>query len=369
MKTGGIQRSRRWIALSIAISLTGIAFSTVLAFRNSTVWNVDFNEFYAAGELAGTGHLYDWDAIRPLELKHGSRGVPFGRIPAFAAAFKPLSAMPYGLARSVWLCAGFAALAGVVVLWPLSRPERLAAAICWSVPAVMCLAFGQDSALLLFCVALGVNLLLKGRDFWAGVVLAGCAAKPHLMLLLPALLAARGKWKAILGGAAGAAGILLVSFAVEGTDWPARVLALSRTPEFSPAADRMPTLRGLLSVVGGSLVVEIAVCIGVVAGCWILGRRLALSAAVALALAGGLLVSPHAYGYDALLLLPALMLPFEANYPLWMRTWALILMTPIPYLILLSDNELPGHVAVSGYTLALLAIESYRARRNVTSPT
>jgi glycosyl transferase family 87 len=357
------QRSRAAIATYLAISVAGIIFGTALALHSPITWGVDFNEFYSAGKLTGTGHLYDPAALQPLELQHTSRAVPFGRIPFFAFAFRPLSAMPYAVARVLWMGFGFGALAAVVALWPLSRWERLAAALCWSVPTVMCLTFGQDSMLFLFFVALGLRLLLSGREFWAGVALSACAAKPQLALLFPILLAARGKWRAVLGGATGGAVILLVSFAVEGTGWPGLLLALSGTPEFNPAADRMPTLTGLLSMFGGSAPLVIAGALAVAAGCWLLGRQLPLPAAMALTLAGGLLVSPHAYAYDALLLLPALMLPFEGDYPLWMQTWAVLLMTPIPYLILLSNNELPGHLAVTGYTLAWFAVEAVRARR------
>lgn len=357
------RRSRAAIAVYLGISIAGVVFGTALALHSPITWGVDFNEFYSAGKLTGTGHLYDPGVLQPLELQHTSRAVPFGRIPFFAFAFQPLSALPYAVARVLWMGIGFAALAALIALWPLSRWERLAAALCWSVPTVMCLTFGQDSVLFLFFVALGLRLLLGGHDFWAGVALSICAAKPHLALLFPLLLAARGKWKALLGGAAGGAVILLVSFAAEGTDWPAKLLALSRTPEFTPAADRMPTLIGLLSMFGRSPALVVAGAAAIAAGCWLLGRKLPLPAAMALTLAGGLLVSPHAYGYDALLLLPALMLPFEADYPLWMQTWAVLLMTPIPYLILLSNNELPGHLVVTGYTLALFAFEAVRAGR------
>ena len=362
-------RTRSHIAAYLLISLAGIASCTVMALRSPTAWNVDFNEFYSAGKLVGTGRLYDWSALRPIELEHTLQTVPFGRIPAFAVAFLPFSVMPYTLARILWLILGFAALAAVVALWPLSRWERLAAAMCWSVPSAMCLAFGQDSVLFLFFVALGLAFLRKGHDFCAVVALSACAAKPHLALLLPVLLAARGKWKSIQGGMVGGAVMLLVSFAVEGVDWPARLLALSRAPEFNPAPDRMPTLAGLLAIIGGSLPVQIAVSITVVAACWVLSRRLPLAPAMALALAGGLLISPHAYGYDALLLLPALMLPFEAGHPLWNQTWAVLLMTPLPYLILLSPRPTAGHLAVSGFTLMLFALELYRVGRSAHNHT
>src|SRR5579871_2221266 len=159
-------RTRAAIIAYLAISLAGIAFGTAMALHSPVTWSVDFNEFYSSGRVVGTGHLYDWSVIRPLELEQTTRTVPFGRIPAFALAFKPLSAMPYTPARIVWLGLGIAALVGVVFFWPFSRWEPMAAAICWSVPAVMCLTFGQDSVWFLFFVALGLRLLRNGRDFW-----------------------------------------------------------------------------------------------------------------------------------------------------------------------------------------------------------
>lgn len=340
----------------------GIAFSTHLVLGSPVSWNVDFNEFYAAGKLVGTGHLYDWEAIRALELQHGTRAVPFGRIPAFAVFFWPLSSLPYAIARILWLAAGFGALAGIAILWPLRPWRRVAGAICWSVPALMCLTFGQDSVLLLLFVAVGSKLLLNGRDFWAGVALSGCLAKPHLAFLLPLLLVRRGKWDALFGGLAGGIGSMLLSFAVEGGNWPQRLLSLARTPEFSPAEGRMPTLFGALSGVRSSLAIEIPVAAAVIAAYWFLSRRLPLSRAAALAMAGGLLLSPHAYAYDAVLLLPALILYQDACYPAWLRFWGLLLMTPVPYLLLLSNTEWPGHIAVTGYTLALFAMEISRGR-------
>jgi hypothetical protein len=194
--SGGLRRlwlkliERRALAL-ICLALAGIAFNGWLAVSNSSTWNVDFNQFYVAGKLAGTGHLYDWTAIKSLEPEQNRKAIPFIRIPAFALAFKPLSSMPYSLARALWLCAGIAALAGFAVLWPFSRRRWACVAICWSAPAAMCLAFGQDTVLFLLFAALGLRLLLRGRDFWAGVAFSMCAAKPHLALLLPVVLAAK----------------------------------------------------------------------------------------------------------------------------------------------------------------------------------
>jgi hypothetical protein len=291
-----------------------------------------------------------------LELERNAKAVPFGRIPALAVAFKPLSALPFPVARVSWLCVGIAALVGFVYLWPLSSRAWACVAIYWSMPAVMCLAFGQDSMLFLFFVALGLGLLLAGHDFWAGFAFSACIAKPHLALLLPVFLVARMKWKALLGGAAGGAASMLLSFAVEGKDWPHRLLVLARMPEFDPAAARMPNLRGLLSFLGGSLTAEVVLGLVIVAAVWLLSRRYPLPTAGAFVLAGGLLLSHHAYVYDALLLLPVLLLPYQSPHPEWMRKWALFLLTPLPYLFLLTTLGIAGQIAFNGYMLALAAV-------------
>jgi hypothetical protein len=345
---------RRKLALTF-LALSGVAVMLALAFGNRSAWSVDFNQYYAAGSLAGTGHLYDWPAIQARELEHGARAVPFGRLPAFALAMKPFSALPYSIARGLFLALELAALAGFVWLWPFPRRAWAVAAICWSAPVAMCLGFGQDSVLFLFFVAAGLRLLLNGNDFSAGLVFSLCAGKPHLALLLPVALAATRRYTALLGGIAGGAMLVALSFAAEGSQWLNQLLALTHLPDFDPAPDRMPNMRGLLSFFGGSLSVEIVVAVVTIAAVWFLSRRLPLNRAFALTLAGGLMLSHHSYSYDSVLLIPALLIPFDEASPEWLRIWAFVLLTPIPYLLLLTNAELPAHLSITGYTIALLA--------------
>ena len=332
-----------------------------LTFSNRQAWSVDFNQYYAAGSLSGTGKLYDWAAIQARELEHGAKAVPFGRLPVFALAMKPFSALPYSVARGLFLALELGALAGFVVLWPLSRRTWAMTAICWSAPVAMCLAFGQDSVLFLFFVAAGLRLVLNGHDFSAGLVFSLCASKPHLALLLPVALVATRRFTALLGGTAGGIVLVGLSFALEGSQWLNRLLALTRLPDFDPAPDRMPNMRGLLSFFGSSLTVEAALAVMTIAAVWFPSRRMPLNRAFPLVLAAGLMLSHHAYSYDALLLIPALLMPFDQDSPEWLRVWAFVLLTPIPYLLLLTSAELPAHLLITGYTIALLAITTQAA--------
>jgi hypothetical protein len=348
---GATPRVRPYIYL---LALAGLCTNILLALWNTPSWSADFSQYYTAGRVAGTGRLYDWDLVRSLEREHHSSAVPFGRMPVFAAGFKPLSALPYGLARAAWLALGIAAAAGFVLLWPLQDRRWGWVVLCWSAPVAMCLAFGQDTVLFLCFAAAGLALLLRGRDFQAGLVLALCASKPHLAILVPVLLVARRRWECLLGGVAGGTVLLSLSFAVEGPQWVSRYLAISRLPIFDPAPNRMPNLRGLLSAAGAGWGIEIALALILLATFYFVARRLPLRAGAALALAGGLLAGHHGYVYDAPLLLPALLLPFEWPAPEFVRKWAVLLATPIPYLALLTDAAPAAQLVLAGYFAALM---------------
>ena len=353
--------SKNWrIFAVVAVALAGVSANLFVALANSGSWSADFNQYYAAGKLVGTGHLYDWDAVQNLERPHGGNRTPFIRMPVFAAAFKPLTALPYDTARVVWFGLSLAVWAAFPFLWPLKRRTWVWAAMAWCTPAAMCLAFGQDSMFFLFFVALGLRLLMGNHDFAAGLVLSLCASKPHLAIALPVLLVARRNWRALAGAMTGGAFLLLVSAAVEGVGWPARYLALTSLPDFDPGLDRMPNLRGLLHWVHLGMGVEIPVALAALGAMYFLCRRLPLATGAALALAVGLWTGHHGYSYDCLLLVPALLFGLEEPLPAPLREWAMLLLTPVPYLLLLTDSPWMGIVVVAGYTPALLCGLVYR---------
>ena len=105
LRPGGMQPSTRGAArrllhtLAIVIGcLIGGLVNYHIAF-NAGKEAMDFNQFYAASRLAGTGHLYDWAALRKLEAEHGP-AIHSGRLPVVAYGVKILSWMPYPTAVS-----------------------------------------------------------------------------------------------------------------------------------------------------------------------------------------------------------------------------------------------------------------------------
>lgn len=354
------KRAGRVIVLAL-LGLGGVAFNLWVSQGIRSGRNVDFDDFYAAGKLAGTGHLYDWNAIQALEREHHSSNMlPFGRIPIFALAFKPLSALPYVWASVLWMGASLAAMLGFVALWPGPNRMRNFVLICWSFPAAMCLALGQDTLLFLSFAVLGLWLLGKKFPFTAGLALSLCVAKPHLALLLPIWLIATARWRAIAGGVTGGFIAALISFSIEGLDWPKQML--QSLPNLATAPLNMPNLRGLVALVGGGTALEIALASVVGVAFWGISRFADPPTGAALALAGGLLLSHHAYAYDAVLLFPALLLSCDHASRQWLRRWGLLLFTPFPYLVLLTPTAWPAHLVLTGYTFAWFACEVFRQR-------
>ena len=318
----------------------------------------DFNQFYSASQLAGTGHIYDFGRLQELELRNGPHPIPFGRFPVYAVLLKPLTFLPYSSARAVWLFVNLAALAGFAMLWPVHRRRDLILMLCWSCPAAILLSTGQDTGLFLFFVTAGLRLLQVKRDFAAGLVLSLCAAKFHLAFGIPVFLLARRKWGALAGGVAGGLVQLAISFAAEGREWPARLLQLSSISDFSPSPAKMPNLLGLAHALPFGRALEVAAALVALSAVWIIARRSALAVGATAAVTAGLLASHHAYVYDAVLLLPAIALALRLPGPRVLRYTALLLSIPVPYLLLMQEHGAwaAAQIAINGFSLSLLVL-------------
>jgi hypothetical protein len=341
-------------ATRLTILACGLAASLAIGFHVAEP-GADFNCFYSAAKLVGTGHLYDWNRMQEVASPHAATLLHYGRLPFYAFTTKWMPALPFGLAQLIWLLLSIGALIAFAALWPVEHRADLIAMLCWSCPAGILLAIGQDSALFLFCWTIGVLCLRSDRDFAAGLVLSLCAAKPHLALCIPVFLIARGKWTAIAGAIAGIILQLTVSFAVEGPGWPAAFLHALSLPDFVQSPEKMPNLHGLTSGLPYGPVLESLAGALVLAAVWFICRRAPLARAAAAAILGGLLVGHHAYVYDCVLMLPALALAREPGTPRLLRHWSLALVAPVPFvLLMMSRTAAVGQVLVTGYALVLL---------------
>jgi len=353
---------------SFAIGIIlGLALNIGFAIVDRDGWGIDYNQFYSAGKLAGTGHLYDWQALRKVELERGLP-MPTGRLPVVAYGHKLLASLPYRTAHWIWLALNLVALGVFALVWPEADRRWMVLALVWSMPATLLLLYGQDTPIWLMSCAAGLFLMKRERPWSAGAAFSLCICKFHLALGIPVMLVAQKRWKTLIAGAVAGAVWLAVSFLIEGPNWVSGGLGMSRLPEFSPAANHMPTLFGLSVRLPWSTAVEIMAAVVVAALLWRFSRQTTgLGMAGAAAAASGLLLARHAYANDAALLIPLLVFSIQrVQTPAWLRSWALVLLSPVPVVLLASAGAAAGQLLILAFVpIALVVLAAGRTGRAV----
>jgi hypothetical protein len=323
----------------------------------------DFAPLYTGSRLLQTGDLYNHEKLLETAANLTGMSSPdqgYIRLPFHAALLWPLSRLPYRTAYLVWFLASLSAVVLFIALWRPPGGSIVLLFTCLSVPVFAALLNGQDSTFLLLFVALSAALLDRSRPFAAGLVWSLCAIKFHLFLLTPVFILARRQWRFAQGLLAGGAVLAAVSFAVAGWGWPLEFFASATNPAFSPRLELSPTLHGILASVSGGLVLEILLGATVLAAVWFVCRYSDQRLALAAMLAGGLLLSVHAYLPDLSLLLPAALTAMALAQTRLARLATLALLTPLVHLSV--TQGLPYSAIAVGLVLALVYGLAHEAR-------
>jgi Glycosyltransferase family 87 len=332
----GIQFS---LGVLLAWSLFGFITLTIgnLALTPTSVHH-DLPAFYAAGFLVlhNPSHLFDLHAqaaVQDALIVRMNPPLPYYH-PAFEALFfAPLALFTYRTAYMLFAVLNLLLLA--VCYWLAPQPidpriERIPRSLIFllSFPAFYCVVTGQDSMLFLVLLCLLRRSLERDRDVTAGFLLALGLFKVQIVAALVIFLVARRGPRLLLSFIPAAGALALLSIAITGfagaAQW-AHLLASAAGATHQGAAEQvyfavypkaMPTLNGLLYFIGGRFLPHnawFALNAVLLAAIFILSlllvrRSPSLSGAFSSALAGTLLLSPHLYLYDFVLLLPALLL-------------------------------------------------------------
>lgn len=234
------QRMRLFACVSGAATLLVLTYLFATAQGTLDAWGrplgTDFSNVYAAGRMALDGqaaNAWSWGTHYAVQQAiHGDPSVPFygwHYPPPFLIVATLLVLLPYVAALILWQSATLAcaaALARRIVPAPDALLYALTAPI-----VLICLGHGQNG--FLTAALLGGGLfLLDRRPVLAGLLLGCLVYKPQFALLLPALLALGGHWRAFAGAALSCAGLILLSFALWGWPvWAAFIdsLAITRT--------------------------------------------------------------------------------------------------------------------------------------------
>lgn len=290
----------------------------------------DFLHFYTQGVIArehDVHALYDIQAMAAV-ADRVVPGVPkhvfppvYG--PQVALAFLPITALPYKAALGVWLLVTIGGTAWCAsALWRRldDRPEGgswLLAVLTLAVPGLhFALSFGQASVIGLAAFTAMWVALRADRRFVAGLAVGVLAYKPQLGIVAASVFLYRREWRIVCGALAAVAGQALASALFWGPGVFVDYLhALLRLPSvlgaMEPDRQLAYSLRAILQgfelspllALTLSLALTLAVIATVVAT-WRPGVPLALRFS-GLVLAT-LLVDPHLYGYDLLLVLPTI---------------------------------------------------------------
>lgn len=268
----------------------------------------DFAEFYAAGKLAGTGHLYDVSAIHEIEQRYhgGNFSLLYLRLPFEAWLLKSIAVFPFRISRTLWYAVTSASVMLAIWLWPLPGIGRKTVLAGWFFPVANCVICGQDAVFLLLLAAIGARLLGSKREWLAGVALGCCFFKFHLGLGIAVTLLASLRWRVIAGATLAALAQIGASFLVE-PGWPAQYIRALTGPGADSGVVVMPNIRGLCHWLPQySLTAWIILALVILAGVWRAARHHDAAVSIAVALAAGVLVSPHTFVYDWVIVLPLL---------------------------------------------------------------
>jgi hypothetical protein len=292
--------------------------------RDLGVCSSDFASFYAGGKLAGSLAFYSPDAVFAAEKAAMGCYKPyliFIRPPFYALLMAPFAHLPFEAAYWLWRMLGLAALGVFLWLWPGDKLAAVAGC-AWFFPLAANFTVGQDVTLVL-ALATGAWWCWKHeRPVWAGILLGLCVIKFHLFLLLPVLLWHRRMWRTALAGAAVVLALIGINYAVYGAAWLPRYVAALGDSRLNPYAENMVNLSGLFQYHH----VWIAAAVLVAAVCWYAIVHSSLEIAVAVMLAGGVLITPHTSICDGVMFLPLLLLACTQRVT---RPLAIFALTPL----------------------------------------
>lgn len=293
--------------------------------RFGTLRGVDFLQFYAAGWMVANGHagqLYDWDHFaRTLpELVPGIGDLLFLSVypPQLALAFAPLGHLSYPPALAAWTLVSaalyLAAAWAVLRSWPALRPYRLEA-WCFALgftPFLQLVAHGQVASLALGLLVAALLAFRASQPLVVGLALGSLVFKPQLGTLAVAALVLWPSWRLLAGLALGSTAQVGLVVLTLGTgllrDYLGVVHRLATSAgEFEPKIWAMHGLRGAIELALGQNRLATACWLIAAAGAFWLARRAfrrhqSPDVQFAMICLLGLLLNPHLYVYDLVLM-------------------------------------------------------------------
>jgi hypothetical protein len=268
-------------------------------------WSVatgDLSILAAAGRAVGTPALLHPDpAYNAFEYMPGAAWlcIPLAHL-AHPVAFWCNALVMLG-------CAVAAALLAARI-YGVTPTAATALTLAWA-PVTNAIVLGQNAPLGLLLALATILGLARGSTLLTALPLGLLLYKPTFALPLLAVVVLFGRWRALAIVVLIGAGWYGASIAATGGDvaWPAAWLTMTAAysaPDFAHNADKAVSIPGLLHRAGVPWAALAIVIAALAAAAVVPLRRAGVRDAASAACAIGLAISPHAWGYDAVLLLP-----------------------------------------------------------------
>jgi hypothetical protein len=301
-------RFRLWGLGLVAMSAAVIMGSPANGF-------IDFPQFWVTGRLVGTSLLLDAPGRAAWELARGIKVDYFLYLPGAAWAVGPLANLPVDVAfwvyAAVLIAAACLAAAIGARAYRLDLRVALLATLAWP-PILGSAALGHNEDIGLLLALLAIWALSRDRDGLAGIAVALLLYKPTLALPLLGLLLLRRRWVALGVVVLALVPWYLISVLAAAGDWQWPIHLANGISTWY-GADANQNTDKAVSVVGLLIGMHLPswLCYGVGGLFLLVGLprlvRAPIPEAGAGALVLGLVVSPHALNYEAVMLLPIML--------------------------------------------------------------
>ncbi len=226
----------RFIAIAVIIVgslLLTVSFATTKQNRtaNGLGLGSDYLAFYDAGVLLNqhpASQLYNLDLQARLyhtNLPGESDGVmlPFANAPFIALLMRPLAHFNYAASYGLWVAISLTLyVLGFAWVWRASGLNKrgwgfgLLMAMSFEPFVIECLHGGQISAIGFASICGALALCLRNRPFAGGLMLAICLYKPTLLPIILPMLLITGQRRALLGFATGALALAAICLVAVG---------------------------------------------------------------------------------------------------------------------------------------------------------
>ncbi len=395
------ERLRLYPIVFIVGSVVAVTISSAIRIADPTVQGAlmpDYLAHWTGGGLlisADPSILYDPQTQSAFQRNALGTDVAlswFVSPPIVAAFYAPFALLPYNISGILWLIVSTALLVWCVLSLKSLAPTLMGRkrnvvilAVLASAPVFELLGGGQDSAFTLAVWLVGIRLLGSHHNAWAGVVLALGFAKPQVVVLVPLVLLATRNFRALASFVVACGLLLGISIGLVGVDGLLRWAAALSSPLYVDEVQQgqawkmlgLPSLvQGLLPPALGGLIAPALMWASLPIGASILLFRLhrnrtqqAETPAIwSATLATTAVFSPHFLTYDAVLLIPVIVLLLELRPSRYVRVSAvslfvLIWLTPVFHL---AAAQLPWPLSAvdapwAAIPMAAIWIESLRA--------